>query len=160
MTNINVRFYRPHSLFSRVVSWLGKTEHCHVDIVFLNSAMDVIITESQYPHGVSRRRCPYVDDKTQDTITLWTEKPADDIDRWVQSKLKTKYGFTEAIMASLRKWTGVHLFVNSRGVICTEYVVEFLRENGGPDIDAFPGITPDELMLLLSCYGPVRRSEA
>ena len=135
---IQVHFYEPRSLFEHSVSFFGRTRFCHVAVQYGSR-----VTESSLGPGVTVRGD--IVTEQSDAFVVIQGVYEKTVFAWVAWRVGERYGLIDCAQSVIRKWTGIKIGGNPRGMLCSEYACELLRANGGPDIEARYGITPDEL---------------
>jgi len=135
---IQIHFYLPRTFFEKCVSFLGRTRFCHVSIQYGSR-----VTESSLGSGVIVRGNIVIEQSDAFVVIQVIDEKT--VFPWVAWRVGERYGLIDCAQSVIRKWTGWKIGGNPKGLLCSEYACELLRANGGPDIEARYGITPDEL---------------
>lgn len=145
---MKIVFYTPQNFFGRLIRLFTKGDFYHVAVLY-KGPDDVYITDSSIFTGVQTR--PFISGEIRQCFTRTiNDDEMNPVHEWVLACVGAQYGILDCIQLAVRKWTGWKIGGNPKGMLCSEYVCELLRANGGPDIDARYGITPDELFIALS----------
>ena len=142
------RYYYPVSTYEKAICFAGRLRFCHVDGVF-PLGNEWITFESSFPHGVRIKKEPWgtypLHVEYRKTMLRCTPE---ELMAWINRSMHGKnsnYGTVDCVQAFIRRWTGWKIGGNPGGRECAEYQAAALRENGGMDVDARYGLTPDEL---------------
>jgi len=140
------KFFRPVSCFDRLVTFFSIGSFCHCGVTFLTDT-GAVYAESIAPKGVViHANAGPVADQVRE---LPVSKDGCVVVRaWFIAHQDEKYGWLDLIRIGVRKWTGLSLFGNPRGMVCSECLATMLSELGLLSIRS-TGLTPSELDIFL-----------
>jgi hypothetical protein len=148
MITMTLRFYPPTTWWERLVSIGGRRlRFIHVDAAW-QWPSDVWVVDSAPFRGprILLGGPLYITGCHSVSMTV----PAA-VHDWIFRNLHQPYGWLDCCQALVRRWTGLRIGGNPRGVECAEFIADMLNASG-LRLDVPIGVTPDELLdAVMSC---------
>lgn len=137
---IQINFHLPASRIDRLVSFFGRTRFCHVSISY-QIAGQWWGAESLATTGVHVFK---LNGKPKADAVAYSPIFPTMAEAWLSRRAGEPYGFLDSLAAGIRKWTGVRIGGNPRGMMCAELAAKMMEELIAYEIED-TAITPDEL---------------
>ena len=141
------KFFRPVSCFERLLTFFSLGRFCHCGVTFLTDKGAVYV-ESIAPRGVvihanagptADQVCELRTSKDGCVVVL----------AWFIAHQDEKYGWLDLLRIGVRKWTGLSVFGNPKGMVCSECLASMLDALGLWSLHNTE-LTPSELADFLS----------
>jgi hypothetical protein len=128
--DITIGFSTTNKWLSRVIRWVTRGRVSHAWIAFYDSSVGTRLVMQAEAWGYEVR--PWHRWKHENILVaeFQPQKQLDGSLRWIARSLGTKYDWTSALFAGLRRWLGRWVkgrFRSPKKLMCSEAVIRFLR---------------------------------